>query len=69
MDLFHCMLFSFKNCLYRAEDTKRIHLQTSPVFTLITLITRKKLTTIKMKRKQNKLNQMRDKNGKSKWPL
>ena len=42
-----------------------------PLFTcLIILITRKKLSTIKMKRKQNKLNYVRDKrNGRLKWSI
>ena len=51
--------FSFKNYVYRLEAKKGIYVQTCPVFTLITLITRKKLSTIKVKRKNNNLNQVR----------
>ena len=54
------------NFLYRVKVTKGTDLQTCPVFTLSTQISRKKLITIK---KENGINYTRYliKNGKSKW--
>ena len=49
MTVFH--FISFINYLYKVKVRKGIDLQTCPVFTLITRITRKKLIAIKMKRK------------------